>query len=103
MVTKISNEHFDNLAQSLADEGKLVEAGWVAMFSTTLKDADPVQIAEMRKAYFAGAQHLFSSIIGLVDESAGPSDQDIRRMDSISEELKYWVEEIRGSAAHNEA
>jgi hypothetical protein len=47
----------DAIAKKLTDEGKLIEVGWQAMHLYVLpKDAPPVQVSEMRKAFFMGAQ-----------------------------------------------
>jgi hypothetical protein len=54
----------DEITKMLADTGMIIEAGWLSLkIMTVPDDAPPVQIEEMRNAYFAGAQHLFASII----------------------------------------
>lgn len=76
------------LTAALVDQGKLVEAGWVSLKAMTLpKEAPPIQIEEMRNAFFAGAQHLFASIMYILDEDAEPTDADLRRIDNIQAEL----------------
>lgn len=83
---------FDNLvtgvARQLADDGKLIEAGWVGLKLAAIpKDAPQVQVDEMRLAFMAGAQHLFASIMGILDPGAEPTDADLRKMDLIAAEL----------------
>jgi hypothetical protein len=65
------------LSKKLADEGKLIEAGWVGYRMMVLPpDAPQVQIDECRMAFMAGSQHLFSSIMSILDPGEGRSAQD---------------------------
>ena len=82
----------DKLTRQLADEGKLIEAGWVALRATSIPtNAPQTQLDEMRNAFFAGAQHLFASIMGILEEGAEPTEADLRRMDQIDRELKVFI------------
>ena len=87
-------------SRELADQGKLIEAGWVSMqLAMVPPDAPDVQVAEMRKAFMAGAQHLFSSIMAILDPGDDePSEADLRRMDLISDELNAFYEEMTREA-----
>jgi len=81
--------------RDLVDQGKLIEAGWVGMRIAAISpEAGKLQLAEMRLAFFAGAQHLFSSIITILDEDAEPTDEDLRRMDCINTELATFLAEF---------
>jgi len=90
---------FDNLvvgvAKKLADDGKLIEAGWVGLRSTIDPAAPQVQVDEMRLAFMAGAQHLFASIMGILDPGEEPTEADLRKMDMIGAEL----DKVRGELA----
>lgn len=78
------------------DKGKIIEAGWAAMRIVVIPaDASATQLHEMRKAYFAGAQHLFASIVGGLEEDAEPTATDLRRMDMIDAELQKFAEELK--------
>jgi hypothetical protein len=57
-------------------------------------DASEVQLSEMRYAFMAGAQHLFASIIGMLDAGQEPTDADLRRMSLIDEELARFRAEM---------
>jgi hypothetical protein len=61
------------------------------------KAAPPIQISEMRKAYFFGAQHLFASVLNMLDPGSDPTDKDLRRMDLLEQELKAFVAEMQHS------
>ncbi len=85
-------EVIDELTKRLVDEGKLIEAGWVVMRMMALpKDAPQIQIDGMREAFFAGAQHLFSSIVTMLDPEAEPTERDLRRMTLINSELEAFI------------
>ena len=86
----------DALAQRLADDGKLVEAGWVALQAMAISPvASKVQRDEMRMAYFAGAQHLFSSIMSILDPGSDqPTERDLARMDLIDAELIAFATDL---------
>jgi hypothetical protein len=45
----------------------------------------------MRGAFFAGAQHLFASIMVIMDPGAEPTAADLARMSQIHEELERFV------------
>ena len=96
----------DALSKRFADEGRLIEAGWVALRVMAIPpDASEVQLREMRMAYMAGAQHLFASIMGVLDPDGEPTEDDMRRMELISDELDAFAREmnLRSSAAEGSA
>lgn len=78
----------DKIVSEWADQGKLIEGGWVAYVATSGLDTAPeLQRKEMRKAYMLGAQHLFASIMGIMDADREPTAKDMKRMDLIHQEL----------------
>jgi hypothetical protein len=84
------------MTKRLTDEGRLIEAGWQTMrIQVVPPTASDVQLTEMRKAYFAGAQHLFASIMTVMGEDGGePTAEDLHRLDLIDQELRGFVEEL---------
>lgn len=81
----------DEWTKRLTDEGKIIEAGWMAMKILAIpKGYTDEQIAELRQAYFMGAQHLFASIMGILDPGEEPTEDDMRRMSLIAEELESF-------------
>lgn len=84
--------HLERLSRQLADEGKLVEAGWIGLRLAAMPDNAPaVQLEAMRMAFFAGAQHLFSALISALDEGDEVTEADMRRMDLINAELQAFA------------
>ena len=89
-------QFLEQLSRKLADEGRLIEAGWVALRLQTIPlNAPAVQLQEMRIAYMAGAQHLFASMMGMLEEGVMETENDMRRMDLIAKELEVFTEELK--------
>jgi len=82
----------DALTKKLVDDGCLIEAGWIAYRHLVLpKGASAVQIEECRIAFFAGAQHLFGSVLTMLDPEAEPTARDLSRMHQINAELRSFI------------
>ena len=85
----------DAVSRELLDRGLLIEAGWVGLRKFVIPaDAPQVQLDEMRMAFFAGAQHLFGSIMSILEEDREPTEADARRMDQIHKELEAFAAEL---------
>jgi hypothetical protein len=83
------------LTRTLTANGKLIEAGWIGMQLACIPDDAPtVQLVEMRIAFFAGAQHVYGSIMNMLDPGAEPTDADLQRMEMIDKELKIFIAEF---------
>lgn len=94
-------QYLEQLSRRLADDGKLIEAGWVALRLRVIpRDAPPAQLEDMRFAYMAGAQHLFSSLLSILDPGPEESEGDLRRMDLIHRELEAFVKEVELRASN---
>ena len=88
--------YLEALSRKLADEGKLIEAGWVALRITMIPPgASAAQLDDMRLVYMAGAQHLFSSIMSMLDPGTDETPADLSRMDMINRELERFAEELK--------
>lgn len=85
------------ITRALADQGKLIEAGWMGLrLLAVAPDAPAIQIEEMRNAFFAGAQHVFSSLISMTDDNTEePTETEMRRMELIDTELKAFIAEFK--------
>lgn len=98
--------HLQRLERELVDKKKLIEAGWVGLRLAAVPDnASPVQLEEMRNAFFVGAQHLFSSIMSIMEPGADPTENDVARISYIDAELRDFIEkfELKHSAAKGSA
>ena len=88
----------EKLTKDLTDKGLLIEAGFVALRHMAIaKDATDEQVDEMRSAFFAGAQHLFASIMAFLDPGPDdePTEDDLRRMSLISDELDRFLADYK--------
>jgi hypothetical protein len=79
------------LTRELIDRGKLVEAGWATMRVLVLpKDVSSTQVSEMRKAFFMGAEHVFTSIMTMLEMDREPTPLDFQRLDNLQNELEAF-------------
>lgn len=84
--------YLERLSRELTDKGKLIEAGWVSLRLAAIPpNAPAVQLQEKRNAFFAGAQHLFSSLMTILDPDGEPTADDLKRMDLIDNELREFI------------
>ena len=91
----MERELIDALAKELVDRGLLIEAGWQTLkMMSVAPNAPQLQVDEMRNTFFAGAQHLFACMMGILDPGAEVTDADFRRMDAISDELEKFYNEF---------
>jgi hypothetical protein len=93
------NEKVAEITRLLIDKGRLMEAGFVLFRHQCIPaDASDIQIREMRKAFFAGAQHLHGSIMAALDPGTEPTEKDMIRMDQIYKELMEFSQEMKRAA-----
>jgi hypothetical protein len=91
-VRKVANQ----ITKDLAAQGKIIQGGWRAYEIIVLpENAGDIQRSESRQAFFAGAQHLWASIMVFLDAGTEPTDADLKRMDLIQKELDDFVEEMK--------
>jgi len=83
----------DRIARELADQGRLVEAGWIGFSILAQQPGVPCEV--MRDAYMAGAYHVFRSMISTLDEGSEPTDADMARMSMISAEIDAFERQLR--------
>lgn len=95
-MNDIRKQTADSLLQELSDRGQIVEGGWKAYeLLSGLNYSPDIQRYEYRKAFFLGAQHVFSSIIRMLDPGLEPTDLDLERMNKLNTELNQFVKELK--------
>ncbi len=85
----ITQKMIDDVGRELMNRGLIIAAGWEGY--KLLKA--PIALSErQREAFFAGAQHLFASIMnsGLDESTPDATDADLKRIDNIARELKEF-------------
>ncbi len=85
----------DALLRELSDRGQIIEGGWRAYEKLTLEGTSDLQRSECRKAFFFGAQHLFASLLGMLDPGTDATDLDLERMDKLDKELRAFLKEFK--------
>lgn len=86
----------EGITKKLCDDGRIIQAGFEAYRITAMSPRAPdVQVRECRMAWFAGAQHLFSSIMNVLDPGTEPTEADMERMSKIGAELDAFVDELK--------
>ena len=86
---------YDALVQVSIQRGKIIEVGFAVLrLSVIAPDAPQAQVDDMRMAFMAGAQHLWGSIMTVLEPGNEPSDADMRRMGLISDELDAYAKEL---------
>lgn len=89
----------EEIIRAITDQGRLIEAGWLAYrLKVVPASAGQVQVEETRRAFYAGAQQLFASIMVMLDPGAEPTDADDRRMEAIDNELREFGEQFAPKA-----
>jgi hypothetical protein len=85
--------HLKRLEREMVDKGRLIEAGWIGCRLAALPLNTPgQQLEQHREFFFAGAQHLFSSIMSILDPEDEPTAADLERLDKIQGELDEFIQ-----------
>jgi hypothetical protein len=83
------------LAEQLADKGRMIEGGWIGfMHACKIHNAPSNQLLDMRRSFVAGALHLFTTMMTVLDPGAEPTDRDLKRMDLVHAELKRFQQQF---------
>ena len=93
---EITREMIDAISKKLADDGKIIAAGFAGLRLSIIPPGAPqAQVDDMEAAYMGGAQHLWSSIMSILDPEAEPTLADLRRMDLIDKELRAYATRLQ--------
>ena len=88
-------ERARRLAATAADAGKIIEVGFIGFMAAAYpKEIPASQRDQLRSAFFAGAQNLFSTIMAVMDSDREPTAQDLRRMSMIHNELENFIKDF---------
>jgi hypothetical protein len=90
---EIERAAHDILVKTASDAGLVLELGWLSC-AIMMKPA-PEFRNDMRIAYYAGAQHLFASMMTMLDPDADPTPRDLVRMDKMYKELAAMEPELK--------
>jgi hypothetical protein len=91
----IINEKASKLLAELADLDSIVEGGWLAYeLITDLRNTSEIQRNECHKAFFFGAQYVFSSLMSVLPGNE-PTKRYLDRISKINAELEYFIQELK--------
>lgn len=94
-MTDVIRAAVEQISKKLTDDGLIIDAGFVGFRKLVINpQATERQVNEMRLAFFAGAQHVFGSIMTILDPGEEPTDADLFRMDAINKELQQFADEF---------
>lgn len=92
----MTHDEFARVTKDLIRNGKLIEAGFLGLkYSGISPLAPPIQVADMRLAFFAGAQHVFTSVLLMLEPGDTPTPNDLTRMSQIHDELEAFFAEMK--------
>lgn len=90
------SEIVDKATKQFIAEGRLMESGFTAYCIMCLPDDTSEAIIEaFRTAYFSGAQHLWATVMRILDPGGEPTEADLVRMDKIDTELREFYDEMK--------
>lgn len=85
----------DAIAKELIDRGELIAAGFHGYRTYVMPPGAPaIQVNECRMAFFAGAQHVFATMLRMMDPGDDPTENDMRRMGQIQDELEKFARDL---------
>lgn len=91
----ITDELVKKVCDELIRQGMLIEAGWRSyQLLVVPADASETQLVECRRAFFAGAQHLFGTMMNMMDPGGEPTTADISKIDAIDRELRRFITDM---------
>lgn len=97
----MNREVYEKLTKHFVDQGKLIEVGYLSfLYAVVPKGTPEWQLVEMRRIFFAGAQHLFASIITMLDAGSEPTQKDVDRFTLIREELDEFYQQMKKEIAN---
>lgn len=87
------------MTNKLANEGQLIAGGLASYCVIEGIDLDAPEFPYIAHAYMSGAEHLFSSIMNILDPGSEPTERDLKKMDAIAAEITVWRDNVLTSYA----
>jgi hypothetical protein len=92
-----------DITRGSAQEGKLIAIGWYGFAKHVMPpDVSEVQLRDMCIAFFAGADHLYSSIMSMLDPGVEETPGDLQRMEAIHHELEQFRDLLKAATIKTE-
>lgn len=87
------------ISKEAAGRGQLIDIGWRSYAVVMTPASTPEELEKFRYAYYSGAEHLFMSIMDVMDDDREPTDRDLEVMQKISREIEAFQRELEGYIA----
>lgn len=95
-ATNLTDDQIEQLTRMLADKGKLVAVGWLSLSAKVIDRSTPTRTAQkLHDAYFAGAQHVFASMMMMLEAGEEATEKDLDRMAALNKELQDWADDYK--------
>lgn len=78
----------EQLTKKYASEGRLIEAGWQTYRVLCLRSAVNDSCGDLKEAFQAGAEHVFASMVNMLEADEEVTDNDLKRMDHLQAEVE---------------
>jgi len=89
------NKFIDHLSNKFIENGTPIAGGWATYQVAVLpKNCGPVQREETMKAFYAGAQHLYSMIMHGLTSGDEITQTDLDRLANIETELSEFASDF---------
>lgn len=87
-----ANQIATEVSKRFLAEGKLIEAGFAAFIALSFRGTpDDQQLEQLRVAFFGGAQHLWGTLVNVIDPDAEPTEADLKKMALIQSEMDAFI------------
>jgi hypothetical protein len=78
------------------DKELLIEKCWLSYREAVIpSNAPSVQLIESRRAFYAGAQGLLQTVMGILDPGSEATEADLQTMSLIEAELKRFAAKVK--------
>jgi hypothetical protein len=85
------------ILKRMANEGRLIEGGWLSFLEFVPPNTTAQQVNLLKLAYYCCAEHLFNSIMTIMDEDREPTENDLKKMSLLQKEIsaaEQWLWEF---------
>jgi hypothetical protein len=82
------------------DNTELIGHAWLSYREKVLgKDANEIQLTECRRAFYAGAWGLFTTVLAIMEPGPEATEGDVATMEGIEGELQRFVAAVAAGSA----
>lgn len=90
----LTDEQVTEISKQLMTQGKLVASGFLGLWLCIGRPDNQAYREDIRTAFFAGAYHVFQSIMATMDEGEEVTAGDKDRLSMLNKELEEFVEKF---------